>query len=220
MRKGRWAAAFMGYVAAVAIMYATVVFRARTLSPLALYPHGAAPSPGWDFLGGSGQGQNLDLATAAYYEMALDRAIGRSYRRGRIPLWTPFLGAGRPVLADYSTRALFPYQILQDLAPVNAWDFFFLGRAALMGFFTFWFLTLLGLGEAAAFLGGLFYLGGGPGTWFLTTTMMSNPAMTLPLLLVCGEAYLQKPGPARLAAHAGAYALVLLAGQPETAAVI
>ncbi|PYN07437.1 MAG: hypothetical protein DME06_17320 [Candidatus Rokuibacteriota bacterium] len=136
--------AALAYLALICLVFAQVVFFSKSLMPLLFYPHGVLAG------GGSAESRvpentyNVDLATAAYYETPIDRFVGLTYRRGELPLWTPYLAAGKPVVAEYSPRALFPYQILQDVAPAITWDYFILGRLWISAFFTFLFLRRIG----------------------------------------------------------------------------
>ena len=99
---------------------------------------------------------NVDIATPAYFESPINKLIGEQVRGGTVPLWNPYQAAGTPLLAQYSTRALFPLQILENISPVWSWDFFMLFRLLVAGFFTFLFLRSISLAFVPAFLGGIF----------------------------------------------------------------
>lgn len=212
------ASAGLAYFLLICLVFAQVVFLSKSLMPLLFYPHG-------NTLAGSGPSSdrtpentyNVDLATPAYYETPIDRFVGLVYRRGAVPLWIPYLAAGKPLVAEYSPRALFPYQILQDVAPPVTWDFFILGRLWISGFFTFLFLRRLGASRTAAFLGGVFFMLGGSSMWFVSLQMLSNPAMTIPIVLAASELALRKQTLGASIPMAASVALVLLAGQPESA---
>ncbi len=211
-------AAGLAYLVLICLVFAQVVFFSKSLMPLLFYPHG-------NTLAGSGSPStrtpentyNVDLATPAYYETPIDRFVGLVYRRGELPLWIPYLAAGKPVVAEYSPRALFPYQILQDMAPPVTWDFFILGRLWISGFFTFLFLRRLGASPIGAFLGGVFFMLGGSSMWFVSLQMLSNPSMTIPIVLAASELVLRKQTLAASIPMAVSVGLVLLAGQPESA---
>jgi hypothetical protein len=160
---------------------------------------------------------NVDLATPAYYEWPVNKLIGDMYKSGSLPLWNPFQAAGTPLAAEYSTRAFFPYQILENTSPVWIWDYFILGRLLIAGFFSFLFLTRVGLSFSASLLGGIFYMFSGTMVWFINLEQMANVAMMLPVLLFSLELMLQKPGGIQMAILGVVCSLVLFGGQPEVA---
>ncbi len=213
--------AFLLYLLAAAVLYAPVVFGGRTLQPSLYQPQGVMY--GWAY-GYHGRVPvntfNVDLATPKYYEWPINRLVGEVYRNGDLPLWNPYQAAGTPLAANYSTRVFFPYQILEDISPLWLWDFFLLGRLVTAGFFSYLFLSTLGLGFTGAFLGGLFYMFSGAFTWFINLEQMANAAMMVPVLLFSIEAFVQRCGPREIALTGICFALVLLAGQPEVALYI
>jgi hypothetical protein len=159
----------------------------------------------------------VDLATPAYYEWPVNKLIGDIYKSGALPLWNPYQAAGMPLAAEYSTRAFFPYQILENASPVWMWDYFILGRLLIAGFFSFLFLTRVGLSFSASLLGGIFYMFSGTMVWFINLEQMTNVAMMLPVLLYSLELMVLKPGGIQMAILGVVCALVLLGGQPEVA---
>ncbi|HHL40422.1 MAG TPA: hypothetical protein ENJ37_07940 [Deltaproteobacteria bacterium] len=205
-------------LALVAAVHSPVVFGGRTLMAPLYQPHGAVD--GWPY-GYEGRipvnTYGVDLATPAYYEWPVNKLVGDLLASGELPLWNPYQAAGTPLAADYSTRAFFPYQIIEDLSPWWLWDYFLLGRLVVAGFFTFLALELAGLGFTAAILGAAFYIFSGTFTWFVNLEQMANPAMTLPLLLYALERTARRGSAADTALAGAAVALTLLGGQPETA---
>lgn len=210
--------AFILYIMLIAVMYAPIVFSGKTLQPPLYQPFGIVN--GWPY-GYSGKipvnSFNIDSATPAYYEWPVNKLVGNIYKNFELPLWNPYQGAGEPLLAQYSTRVFFPYQIIEDISPVWLWDFFLLGRALVAGFFTYLFLRLLGTGFSAGFLGGILYMFSGAFTWFLTLEQYSNTAMMLPVFMWSIERLLKSGLLAAIAVAALSFGLVILAGQPETA---
>jgi hypothetical protein len=207
------------------IFYSPVIFGGRSLQPSLYTPHGfTAEGP----LTGPGRSPvnsfNVDIATGAFYEFPLNKLVGDIYKGGEVPLWNPYQAAGTPLAAQYSTKAFFPYQILEDISPPSTWDFYILGRFLIAGFFTFLFLSAMGLAFGPAFAGGLFYMFSGTFVWFASLEQLTNTAMLLPVVLYCMERLAKEgvPGWRRFlskeTALAGvAIALMLLAGQPEVA---
>jgi hypothetical protein len=209
------------YLALISALYAPVVFGGKSLQPALYQPHGLVQ--GWPY---AYEGRkpvntfNVDLATPAYYEWPVNKLVGDIYRSGSLPLWNPYQAAGTPLAADYSTRAFFPYQILENLSPVWMWDFFLLGRLLVAGFFSYLFLKRVGLSFSAALLGGSLYMFSGTMVWFINLEQMTNEAMMLPVFLCSLEATIQRAARTRIAVSGMVCALVLLAGQPEVALYI
>src|SRR3989304_4224149 len=217
-RRERLAAALL-YALVLSLLYFPVVFLGRTLVPSLYYPYGVTDrnleETGW-----TGETRlDLDLGTPAYYEFPINRLVGQMYRQGQLPLWNPYQAAGTPLAAQYSTRAFFPYQVLEDISPPWSWDYFILGRLWIAGFFTYLFLRALKLSPPSAFLGGVFYMLSGSLVWFINLEQMANGAMMAPILMLSLERLAQKRRGAGVFAAVG-FALVLLAGQPEVALYI
>lgn len=210
--------ALLFYVFLIALLYAPVVFSGKTLLPGNYYPHGVIES--WPY-GYEGRNSNhtlsIDLATPAYFEFPMNKLVGEQYKDLTLPLWNPYQGAGTPLAAQYSSKVFFPYQILEDISPVWMWDFFLLGRLLFAGIVTFLFLRAISLSFSASFLGGLFYMFSGTFVWFINLEQMVNVAMVAPLLLLSMEALARRGRLVDIAVSAVTFALVLLAGQPETA---
>jgi hypothetical protein len=213
--------AFLLYLIVLSALYAPVVFTGKSLLPPLYQPHGVVE--GWPY-GYDGRIPantfNVDTATPAYYEWPTNKLVGDIFRSGSLPLWNPYQAAGTPLLADYSTRAFFPYQILEDLSPVWTWDFFILGRLLVAGFFSYLFLRSIGLSFSPSFLGGIFYMFSGTFVWFINLEQMTNVAMMVPVLLYCTELMAQEGSGRRIAILGLAIALVILGGQPEVSLYI
>ena len=206
------------YALLICLVYFQVVFLNKTLLPSLYSTHGVTRSGPYQYNGRKPINTfNIDLATPAYYENPLNRLIGDIYLQGHLPLWNPYQAAGTPLAAQYSTRAFFPYQILEDISPYWTWDFFILGRLWIAGFFTFLFLRTIGLSVPSSFLGGVFYMLSGSMIWFINLEQFVNVAMLVPLALFVTESLLRMPNNRRTGLTGIVLALVLLAGQPETA---
>jgi hypothetical protein len=205
------------YALLISLIYFQVVFLGKTLLPSLYATHGVTQTGPHQYNGRRPVNTfNIDLATPAYYENPINRLVGDIYRQGHFPLWNPYQAAGTPLAAQYSSRAFFPYQILENLSPYWMWDFFMLGRLWIAGFFTFLFLRTIGLSTASCFLGGVFYMLSGSMTWFINLEQFANVAMLVPVALLATEKLIRTPNNRHTALTGIALALVLLAGQPET----
>lgn len=211
------------YAVLISIIYSPVVFARKSQIPSLYQPHGVMAQGAYKQKGRVPQNTfNADIATGAYYEFPVNKLVGDMYKNGELPLWNPYQASGTPLAAQYSTRAFFPYQILEDISPVAAWDFFLLGRLLMAGFFTYLFLRAAGLGCWSAFAGGVFYMFSGAFTWFISLEQMVNVAMMLPVVLYTVERLSRtgisfKNSSREIAVSGIAFALLLLAGQPEAA---
>jgi len=221
LKKNEKLSAAILYLILISVMYAPVVFFGKSLQPSLYQPHGVVE--GWPY-GYKGRIPvntfNIDLASPAYYEWPINKLVGDIYKKGELPLWNPYQGAGTPLLTQYSTRVFFPYQILEDVSPVWTWDFYLLGRLWIAGFFTFLFLRLLNLSPMGAFIGGIFYMFSGTMVWFINLEQMANNAMMVPVLLYCLERLVQRGTGKEVAISGIVFGMVLLAGQPEIALYI
>lgn len=204
--------------AVLAACYAPVVFAGKSLQGPLYTSSPVLPGGPWNYTGRRpGNTFDVDIATPAFYEWPLNHFIGRTLRRGELPLWNPHQGTGIPIVANYSTRLFFPFQALLDVSPVSLWDFFFLLRLWIAGIFTCLFLTRAGLGWGAATVGGIAYMLSGAFVWFINLEQYVNVAMIVPLWFLAVELFVARPDARRCAAVALAVGLTLVAGQPEIA---
>lgn len=207
--------AFFLYLLLICLIYPQVVFLGKSLIASLYYPKEFIP-PGYEdkkplniF--------NIDLGTPAFYEVPVNKLVGDMYLKGEFPLWNPYQGCGTPLLGQYSTRALFPYQILEDISPYWLWDYFILGRLLISGFFTFLFLRLLGLSFSPSFFGGVFYMFSGSFIWFVNLEQFTNVAMALPVFIYCLERLYKFNNYQQSFLLSLALFLVMAGGQPEIA---
>jgi hypothetical protein len=206
------------YALLISLVYFPIVFLGKTLLPSLYSTYGVTDAGPYKYEGRKPVNTfNIDLATPAYYENPINRLVGDTYLRGELPLWNPYQASGTPLAAQYSTRAFFPYQIMENLTPYWMWDFFMLGRLWVAGIFTFLFLRTLGLSFVSSFLGGMFYMFSGSMTWFINLEQFVNVAMLVPLAMFAAEKLMQTLKNRYTALTGIVLALVLLAGQPETA---
>jgi hypothetical protein len=213
-----WRRVAILYAALFALVYLPVVAFGRTLAPEAYQPWGVTRQGAWQRSGRTAVNTfNVDLGTPGYYEAPVNRLVGAMLRRGEAPLWNPYQGLGAPLATQFSSRALFPYQWLEDVAPPTWADLFLLGRLWVAAMLTFGFLRRLTVLAEGAFLGGALYALSGSMVWFLNLEQMTNVSMVMPGFLWACEALAKDSRPRDVAAAGVATAMVLLAGQPETA---
>ncbi|MBI5233491.1 MAG: YfhO family protein [Deltaproteobacteria bacterium] len=216
--KNEFLKAFLFYNLVAAFAYSPVIFLGYSLIPSLYQPNGIVEQGAWGFEGRVPLNTfSIDFATPAYYEFPVNKLVGDLLKNGELPLWNPYQAIGTPLAAQYSTRALFPYQMLEDISPYWMWDFFMLFRLVIAGFFTFVFLRTLNLGFSSSFLGGVFYMLSGSFVWFINLEQMTNVAMLAPVLLLCMERLSASRAMRDVGLGAIVFGLVLLSGQPEVA---
>lgn len=101
---------------------------------------------------------------------------------GHLPLWNPYLAAGRPLAANYSSGAFFLPEVLFSTLPYTAWDSYYLLRLVATGLFTYLFLRTLRLSRVSCLVGALAYTFSGALIWNVNGVWADGP-MLLPLLL-------------------------------------
>jgi hypothetical protein len=82
---------------------------------------------------------------------------------GHFPLWNPYIFGGMPFVASMNGDMFYPTFLLRLVLPTDvAMTWSFILHVFLAGLFTYLFLRAYGLGFAAALVGGLAYMMGGP----------------------------------------------------------
>lgn len=142
-------------------------------------------------------------------------------RDGYMPLVDPHRSGGQAHLGNPNTVALYPDNVLFLVAPLFwALNAHFWLHLLLAPFGAFWLARRLGLARPAAWSAGVFYASSG---YFLSTLNLYNlvagaaliPAFLAAVLALCAEP--RRRG--RLAALAALWCLLVLAGDPMTAAL-
>jgi hypothetical protein len=150
----------------------------------------------------------------AYYRPNAHYAFTR-LAAGEIPLWNPQQGLGLPFLATLQTGVLYPPNWLQVLLPTQL--AFALLAAAHLGLAAGLAAALaraLGATGWGALAAGLLF---GGSNWLLGTLWSPSTlysAAWLPGVLLAIERIVERPGPGRVAALAGAVAMQALTGWP------
>jgi hypothetical protein len=163
-----------------------------------------------------GGGQFLSLDTGALHHPVKAWLAGE-LRAGHLPTWNPYLGLGVPVLAGAVDGLLHPFTLLLALLPFEAaFRAWVLLSYALAAAGAFLWARRLGAGPPAAAVAALgFSLSG-----FLVSSSSNLTFLTavaaLPLLLAAAHAFVESPGPGRLAAVALAGFLAASAGDPQS----
>jgi hypothetical protein len=172
----------------------------------------------WPLVAG---GRTLYLRDAANTHLPAKWSQAEAMRDGRLPLIDPLRDGGQPALGNPNTVPLYPDNLLYLAAP-TLWAFnaHFWLHLLLAPWAFFWLARVWGLGTRAAWAAGVCYVASG---FFLSSLNLYNlvAGYALAPALVAAALRLAEPGRhrRRLALLALLWALVLLAGDPMTAAV-
>ncbi len=172
----------------------------------------------WPLVAG---GRTLYLRDAANTHLPAKWSQAEAMRAGRLPLIDPLRDGGQPALGNPNTVPLYPDNLLYLAAPALwAFNAHFWLHLLLAPWAFFWLARVWGLGPRAAWAAGACYAASG---FFLSSLNLYNlvAGYALAPALVAAALRLAEPGRRgrRLAILAVLWALVLLAGDPMTAAV-
>lgn len=203
-------------IAAICIIYAPIVFFNKSLQPPLFYPlNGVVETGAYGYEGRIPVNSfNIDMTSGVYTLPSWGRFIGDSYKRGELPLWTPYQASGTPLPEQYAAAVFSPLQILKELFPTKTWDFFVLAQFWIAGFFTYLFLRLLKLSPISSFLGGLFFMFSGSFTWYWANEQIANVVMLIPVLFWSLERLFRNQKARDVVLLAFIFALVILSGGP------
>ncbi|MFN0120969.1 MAG: hypothetical protein ACKV2V_10740 [Blastocatellia bacterium] len=153
-------------------------------------------------------------ADALEYTYPLRMVAWDAIRAGQMPLWTPLLLAGYPLLSMAQLGLGYPLTWGYLFLPGHiAEQIYILAPYLLCPAFTFLYARELGRTRLAAILAGLTF---GYGGLFLSPLgsngMMNNATMWLPLLLIAAERVRTRPFIRCLLGATGAYAMSVLTG--------
>lgn len=144
--------------------------------------------------------------TRIFYYPLLVR-LSQALKSGVLPLWSPDIFGGYPILADGEAGSLYPLHLLTLLAlPVDA-AFVWLRpiRVFQAALFTFLFCRAIGLGRFGAVVGAIAFALSGFAVAQMHHQNVSTAAVWLPLVLAFAELALRHSGRTR-------YAFAILAG--------
>ncbi len=108
-----------------------------------------------------------------------------SEKKGVLPLWNPYSGAGEPLLANIQSSSLYPLNSLLFITPfIQGWMILIILQMFMGGIFTFLFLRNLGLKRESSFFGAsTFILSGFYFSW-LTWNSILHVVLWLPIILL------------------------------------
>lgn len=165
-------------------------------------------------------GQMLYLRDVTLVWYPLAAAFVSSVAQGSWPLWDPWRGFGKPLLADPNAMAAYPFTWLNLLLRLDVWFTWFL---VAHGAFTGLGLYALGrrhaLSRPAAFAAGAVWVASGPLLGLADLWHHYATASWLPWVLLAADRAYERPTPGRRVAWGAALGLAILAGSADMAAL-
>lgn len=106
-------------------------------------------------------------------------------KRGRIPLWNPYVFSGNIHAATYQSAVYYPLNILYFVLPLaDAWSILVIIQPILAGFFTFLFLKSQRMTDRGSLFGALcFAFSGWMIAWWEESLVIEHSILWLPLAL-------------------------------------
>ncbi|MGE5124675.1 MAG: hypothetical protein ACM3PV_00175 [Betaproteobacteria bacterium] len=144
----------------------------------------------------------------------------RALAAGHLPLWNPYVGLGRPFLADLETAVFYPPNLLFLLLDSSsALALVLAAHVALALFGSLRFARSLGATRAASVTAALAFMLGAPVAACLSSGQIgySEGACYVPLLFLLGARLQDRPSWQRAGGLAVLLALQLLCGHPQVA---
>lgn len=163
------------------------------------------------------RGQFLVAGDAYYQSYPLRTIAWSAIRRGELPLWTPLIFSGYPLMSMAQIAIGYPLTWTYLFLPGHwAEQVIVLAPFLLAPAFTYAYAREVGRSHTAALLAGLaFTYGGNIGSKLGGLSLMTNSEIWLPLLLIAIERARRGNFIMCLLAAVGAYSMSVLAGQAQ-----
>jgi hypothetical protein len=160
---------------------------------------------------------NPVLSDQFYQYHAWKFTLWQALAQGELPLWTPAVNGGQPLLANGQVGLFDPFNLAERLFPLtSSYVVGALLRLWVAGGFTYLYARTIGLSHPAAWLALLVFTLSGPLVSWLGATP-SHVLVWLPALLWVGERLLTTRQWGWVWAASGLVALLLFSSQPEIA---
>jgi Bacterial membrane protein YfhO len=201
-------------LAVILLAPATLGGKVMSAGDIALFKPPFPPQPAGE------QPENPLQFDSAYVFEPDGLAVREALRDGRLPVWSPELEAGWPLLATQQSAPLFPLTWIGAVFPYwesQAWIAVIKLWLAALG--TFFFARALGLRRAPALLAAVSFAFG---TYLVAWLMHphANAYVVLPWLLLVAERLCRTGALRDAAALAGLLGVSFLSGQPESGLIV
>jgi len=112
------------------------------------------------------------------------------WKQGQIPLWNPYTFSGNPLLANYQSAALSPFNILFFILPfADAWSILVLLQPLLASLFMYLFVRNLRVGKVGSLISSVSFMFCGFITAWMGYATLGYAILFLPYSLYCVEKY-------------------------------
>lgn len=153
-------------------------YQLNNFAPWSAYPQFAGPVK---------NGAMPDVITQIYPWRHLAIEVWKS---GQVPFWNPYSFAGTPLLANYQSAVLSPFNLLFFIFPfVDSWSLLVLLQPLLAGFFTYIFVRALKRSEVASLISAISFMFCGFMTSWMGYATLGYAILPLPLALFAIEKY-------------------------------
>lgn len=114
------------------------------------------------------------------------------WKQGQVPLWNPYTFSGNPLLANYQSGVLSPFNILFFTLPfVDAWSILVLLQPLLAGLFMYLFVRSLKVSKTGSLMSSVSFMFCGFITSWMGYATLGYAILFLPFSLFCIEKYYQ-----------------------------
>src|SRR3989344_210834 len=112
------------------------------------------------------------------------------WKTGQVPLWSPYTFSGNPLLANYQSAVLSPFNILFFILPfVDAWSILVLLQPLLAGLFMYLFARSLRISNMGGLISAISFMFCGFITSWMGYATLGYAILFLPFSLFCIERY-------------------------------
>ena len=138
-------------------------------------------------------------------------------KKGKLPLWNPYNGAGMPLLATYQWAFFNPFNILFfALQTETAWTFYIIAQVFLLYFFMYLYCRKLRMSQKGAIFATSIFTFSGFVTVRLIFGNLIYPLTMLPFILYLIEDYIDNQKSKKIFLLPLATSFMLLSGHPHT----
>lgn len=117
------------------------------------------------------------------------------WKTGQVPLWNPYTFSGNPLLANYQSGVLSPFNLLFFIFPfIDAWSILVLLQPLLAGIFMNLFMRSLKISKAGGLIAALSFMFCGFITSWMGYATLGYAILFLPLSFFCIEKYFETKG--------------------------
>jgi hypothetical protein len=147
--------------------------------------------------------------------------LWESLQAGDLPLWTPFIRTGYPVLANFQSGVFYPPHWLYAVLPFfTGFNLLIVLHLLLGGLSAYVLCRCLGFGPVPAWVGAVAYMLGG---YLVSLTNLVNVLQTAawaPAMIAALVHHVRRWRPSTLAGMVAVYLMGFLAGEPQTFLVV